>query len=90
LTHRFERRRRLCSLPTSHVDTVNRFIIPFRTVSLGSAVAIFDVLFDEYMTGAGDLLPQFEELAFDRALLPLDIGAHARVQGGVHMYESIL
>jgi hypothetical protein len=53
-------------------------------------VAIVDVLFDEYMTGAGDLLPQFEELAFDRALLPLDIGAHARVQGGVHMYESIL
>jgi hypothetical protein len=52
-------------------------------------VAIVDVLLDEHMTRAGDLLPQFEELAFDRPLLPLDIGAYARLQGGLHIYESI-
>jgi hypothetical protein len=40
-------------------------------------------------TCAGDLLPQFEELVFDRPLLPLDIGAYARIQGGRHIYESI-
>ncbi len=51
-----------------------------RPIQLRPAVSIVDVFFDEHVTRASDLLFQFDDLAFDRSLLSLHVGAYSCIQ----------
>jgi hypothetical protein len=54
-----------------------------RPVHFCPAVPVVNVFLDEHMPRRDDLALQLDDLALDRLLLLLPLGAHARIQGGL-------